>query len=92
MIMHTVYMPKKPFAFKHLGAFFKQIVCLLEYLVPILLGIITMLIYFSVIPLSILAIVFTFINKNYNKRLPALSLTISSVICWLWLSVVVLLN
>ena len=92
MIMHTVYMAKKQFAFEHLDNFFGEIVSVLKYLIPILLGIITMLIYFSVIPLSILAIVFTLINKNYNKRLPAHSLTISSAICWLWLVVVVLLK
>ena len=90
--MQTVYMQKKQFAFEHLDNFFGEIGSVLKYLMPILLGIITMVIYLSVIPLSILAIVFIFINKNYNKRLPALSLTISSVICWLWLSVVVLLN
>ncbi|MEA3437101.1 MAG: hypothetical protein U9R43_11590, partial [Thermodesulfobacteriota bacterium] len=61
MIMHAVYMPKKQFAFEHLDNFFGEIVSVLKYLIPILLGIITMLIYISVIPLSILAIVFAFI-------------------------------
>lgn len=92
MIMHTVYMPKKQFAFEHLDNFFGEIVSLLKFIIPILLGITTMLIYFSVVPLSILAVLFTFINKYYNKRLPAHILTISSVICWLWLAVVVLLK
>lgn len=90
MKMLMVYAPKKPFAFKHLGAFFKQIVALLGYFIPILLGIITMLIYYSVVPLSILAVVFSFINKNYNKRLPARGLAVVAVICWLWLVVVTL--
>ena len=92
MIMHAVYMAKKQFAFEHLDNFFGEIGSVLKYLIPIFLGIITMLIYFSALPLSILAIVFTFINRNYNKRLPARSLTISSAICWLWLVVVVLLK
>lgn len=92
MIMNTVYISIKQFAFEHLDSFFGEIVSVLKYLIPIFLGIITMLIYFSVLPLSILAIVFTFINRNYNKRLPARSLTISSAICWLWLAVVILLK
>ena len=92
MIIHTVYMAKKQFSFNHLGNFFGEIASVLKYLIPILLGIITMLIYFSVIPLSILAIVLTFVNKNYNKRLPAYSLSIISVIFWLWLVVVVLVK
>ena len=92
MIMHAVYMAKRQFAFEHLGNFFGEIGSVLKYLIPIFLGIITMLIYSLVIPLSILAIIFIFINKNYNKRLPANILTIASVICWLWLAVVVLLK
>ena len=85
-------MAKKQFAFGRLDNFVVEIVSLLKYLIPIFLGIITMLIYFSALPLSILAIVFIFINRNYNKQLPARILTISSVICWLWLAVVVLLK
>jgi len=93
LLMHTVYMAKKQFTFGRLDNFLVEIVSLLtKYLIPIFLGIITMLIYFSALPLSILAIVFIFINRNYNKRLPARILTISSVICWLWLAVVVLLK
>jgi len=92
MIMHAVYIARREFAFGHLGNFFGEIESVLKYVIPIFLGIITMLIHFSAIPLSILAIVFTFINRNYNKRLPARSLTISSAICWLWLAVVVLLK
>ena len=92
MIMHAIYMPKTLFAFEHLDNFFGEIVSVLKYLIPILLALITMLIYVSVLPLSVLAIVFTFINRSYNKRLPARSLTISSAICWLWLIIVVLLK
>ena len=90
--MHIVHTEKKEFAFEHLGNFFGEVFSLLKLLIPIFLGIITMLIYSLVIPLSILAIIFIFINKNYNKRLPANILTIASVICWLWLAVVVLLK
>jgi hypothetical protein len=90
MIMHAVYMPKKQFSLEHLDDLFRAIVSVLKFVIPILLAIITILIYFSVIPLSILAIIFTFINKYYNKRLPAHGLIISSVICWLWLFVVAL--
>ena len=92
MVMHIVYVPKKPFSFDQLDNLFGEIVSVLRYLIPISLGIITFLIYVSVIPLSIVAIVFAFINKKFNKRLPARSLMISSVICWLWLFVFVLLG
>ena len=85
-------MPKKQFAFEHLDNFFGEIVSVLKYLIPIVIALITTLIYVSVLPLSVLAIAFTFINRNYNKGLPARILTISSVICWLWLAVVVLLK
>ena len=72
--------------------FFGELSGVLKYLIPILLGIITLVIYFSVIPLSILAVIFIFINKNYNKRLPAHILIGASVICWLWLIAVVVLS
>jgi hypothetical protein len=85
-------MSNKQISFEHLGNFAKELASILKYVIPILLGIITMLIYFSAIPLSILAIVFTFINKKYNKRLPAYSLSIISVIFWLWLVVVALIK
>ena len=74
------------------GNFFGEIGSVLKYLIAIFFGIITLLIYYSALPLSILAVVFIFINRNYNKRLPARSLTIISAICWLWLVVVVLLK
>ena len=90
--MHAVYMPKKQFALEHLDNFLGEIGSVLKFVIPILLAITTMLIYFSVIPLSILAIVFTFINKNYNKRLPSRSVAVSAVICWLWLVVVALVK
>ena len=86
------YMPKKQFAFEHLDNFFGEIAGVLKYLIPILIALITLVIYVSVLPLSVLAIVFAFINRNYNKRLPARSLTILSAICWLWLTVVTLLR
>jgi hypothetical protein len=85
-------MQKEQCAFEHLDNLFGEIISVLEYLVPILMGLITGLIYIFVLPLSILAVAFTFINRNYNKQLPARSLTISSAICWLWLAVVVLLK
>ena len=65
--MNTVYISKKQFAYEHLDSFFGEIVSVLKYLIPIFLGIMTMLIYFAAFPLSILAIVFTVINRNYNK-------------------------
>ena len=92
LLMHTVYMAKKQFAFGRLDNFLVEIVRFVKYLIPIYFGIITGLIYLSALPLSILAIVFIFINRNYNKRLPARIFTIASVICWLWLAVVVLLK
>jgi hypothetical protein len=92
MIMHAVYMPKRQFSLEHLDDFFGEIVGVLKYVIPILFALITILIYVSVIPLSILALVFTFMNKYYNKRLPAYGLIISAVICWLWLFVVALFN
>ncbi len=92
MIIRAVYAEKKPFALEHLDNFFGEIMSLLKYVIPILAGLITMLIYFAVVPLSILAIVFVFININYNKRLPAREFALSAVICWLWLVAVALLN
>jgi hypothetical protein len=92
MIVHTVRVPKEPFSFDQLGSLFGEIASLLKLLIPILLGIITMFVYYLVIPLSILAIVFTFINQSYNKQLPAYSLSITSVIFWLWLVIIVLLK
>lgn len=91
MIMHIVYRAKNQSVFEQLGNFFGEIASVLKYLIPIVLGIITMLIYFTVVPLSILAIVFVFINVNYKKRLPARAFVVSAVICWLWLAVIVLL-
>ena len=88
----NVHMAKKQFTFGHFDNFPMEIASFLKYIIPILLGIVTMLIYFSILPLSILAVAFMFINNNYNKRLPARSLTILSVICWLWLALVVLLR
>jgi hypothetical protein len=92
VIIYIVHMPKRQFSLEHLGDLFGEIASLLKYFIPILLGLITLLIYFSVIPLSILAIVFIFVNKNNNKRLPAYSLSIISLIFWLWLMVVVLIK
>jgi hypothetical protein len=92
MIMHVIHMPKKQFALEDLDNVFWEIVSVLKYLIPIWLALLTMLIYVSALPLSLLAILFTFINKKYHKRLPARSLCISSSICWLWLTVVVLLT
>ena len=81
-------MPKKQFALEHLDNFLGEIGSVLKFVIPILLAITTMLIYISVIPLSILAIAFAFINQHYNKRLPARSVAVSAIICWLWLAVV----
>jgi hypothetical protein len=92
LILHAVHVPKKEFALEHLDDLLGLIVSTLRFVIPIYLAITTILIYVSVIPLSILAAVFTFINKNYNKQLPARILIISSVICWLWLVVVALLK
>jgi hypothetical protein len=92
MIMHAVHMPKREFSLEHLDDFFKGIVSILEYVIPFWFAFITILIYVSVVPLSIVAIVFTFMNKYYNTRLPARGLIISSVICWLWLFAVVILK
>jgi len=69
MIMRAFYMPKKQFSLEDLDGIFELIVSVLEFVIPILLA--TVLIYFSVIPLSILAVAFTYINKTYHKRLPA---------------------
>ena len=92
MIIHAIYMAKRLFLFENLESFFGEVVSVLKYLIPILMALITILIYVSVLPLSILAVVFTFINRKYDKRLPARSLTISSAICWMWLALVVLLR
>jgi len=85
-------MAKNQSLFEDLESFFGEIVSVLKYFIPILMALITILIYFSILPLSVLAIVFIFINRKYNKRLPARSLTISSGICWIWLAVIVLLK
>ena len=92
MDLQAVHMPKKEFALEHLDDFFWQIIIVLKFVIPIIFALITIVIYYSVIPLSILAAVFTFINKTYKKRLPAFILVISSVICWIWLILVALLK
>ena len=92
MDLQVVHMPKKEFSLEHLDDFFWSIVSVLKFVIPIIVALITIVIYYSVIPLSILAAVFTFINKYYKKRLPASILIISSIICWIWLVVVALLK
>ena len=92
MIICAVYVENKQFALGHLDDFLGEITSVLKYVIPILAGLVTMLIYFVIIPLSILAVLFVFINVNYNKRLPAREFAVSAVICWLWLVVVALFN
>ena len=87
MILQIVYVANKQSTLEQLGNFFGEIASVLRYLIPISLAIVTMIVYFSVIPISILALIFLLINRRYNKRLPANILLIASLICWLWLAV-----
>ena len=91
MTVFADYMEKKKGALEQLDNFFGEISSVLKFIIPIFAGFITMVIYFFIIPLSIMAIVFWFVNANYNKRLPARGFAVSAVLCWLWLVIVVLL-
>ena len=92
MIPHAVHVPKKPFRLEHLDDFFEQIIILLKIVIPILFALMTMVIYVFALPLSILTIIFIYINKKYNKKLPSMILIVISSLCWVWLSAVALFN